>query len=203
MAPGPELRPVTLRGDTVFLEPLARSHAKDLLPSASEQELWKYMGMDAHKIGDLEYWVDQRLLDVAGGTAIAFTIRDAKTNQAVGSTSLFEYARPHRRIEIGHTWLGKSHRGTRANPEAKLVLMTHAFESLCLLRVQLKTDPENKRSRNAILRIGATEEGQLRNYVTYRDGSVHDRVFFSVIDREWPKVKERLQSLIASGRAPD
>lgn len=203
MPEGPALTPVTLTGQNVILEPLQADHWNELQPSASEEELWRHMGMLAHTPDALRTWIDLRLRDVQHGTAAAFVIRDAQTRKAVGSTSLFDYVRAHRRIEIGHTWLGRTHRGTRANPEAKLLLLYHAFERLRLARVQLKTDPLNARSRKAILKIGAHEEGTLRNYTSYLDGTVHDRVFFSIIDREWPTVKKRLEHLVANGRAPD
>ncbi len=199
---GPALAPITLTGQTVVLEPLRPEHWTDLQAAAAEEELWRYMGMQAHTPDALRLWIDLRLRHVQNGTAIAFVIRDAKTRRAIGSTSLFDYARLHRRIEIGHTWLGKTHRGTGANPEAKLLLLYHAFERLHLVRVQLKTDPNNQRSRKAILKIGAKEEGILRNYTTYLDGTVHDRVFFSIIDREWPTVKKRLEDLVAARAAP-
>lgn len=202
MPDGPALSPVTVTGQTVILEPLQADHWNELHAAASEEELWQHMGMLAHTPDALRTWIELRLRDVQNGTAIAFVIRDAKTGQAIGSTSLFDYSRPHRRIEIGHTWVGKSHRGTRANPEAKLLLLYHAFERLRLVRVQLKTDPLNTRSRKAILKIGAKEEGILRNYTTYLDGTSHDRVFFSIIDREWPTVKKRLENLVAERSAP-
>ena len=202
MPEGAALSPVTMTGQTVILEPLKPEHWNELQPAASEEELWRHMGMLAHTPDALRTWIELRLRDVQNGTAIAFVIRDAKTRQAIGSTSLFDYARAHRRIEIGHTWLGKTHRGTRANPEAKLLLLYHAFERLHLVRVQLKTDPLNTRSRKAILKIGAKEEGILRNYTTYLDGTSHDRVFFSIIDREWPTAKKRLEALVAQTRPP-
>ena len=196
MTEGPALEPVVLAGRYVVLEPLEARHSSELLAPANEEELWRHMGMKAHTAEGLAAWIDLRLQDGRTGNCLPFLIRDARTRAAIGSTSLFDYARPHRRIEIGHTWVGKSHRGTRANPEAKILLLGHAFERLGLVRVQLKTDPLNVRSRKAIAKIGGKEEGILRNYTTYKDGTVHDRVFFSILDREWPDVKRRLHVLI-------
>jgi N-acetyltransferase len=201
MTLGPVLVPTILRGQHVTLEPLRRDHHDELLGPASEEDLWLHMGMRAHTREALQAWIDLRVKDVEAGTAVAFLTRDAQSRQAVGSTSLFDYAPAHRRIEIGHTWLAQSHRGTKANPEAKQLMLRHAFETLGLVRVQLKTDPLNARSRRAILKIGAQEEGILRNYTTYHDGTVHDRVFFSVLDREWPAVRARLDDLIGSTRS--
>lgn len=194
---GPVLEPVPLLGQIVLLEPLRREHAEELHSAAAEDELWKYMGMQAHTPDALQRWVELRIQDMVAHTAIAYVIRDVKTRRAIGSTSLFDYARAHRRIEIGHTWLGKSHRGTKANAEAKLLLLYHSFERLRLVRVQLKTDPLNTRSRKAILKIGAKEEGTLRSFTTYADGTIHDRVFYSILDSEWPRVKARLEKLVA------
>lgn len=200
MPDGPALQPVTLPGETVTLEPLRAEHWNELRDPAADEDLWTYMGMVAHTPDALRTWIDLRIRDMLAGTAIAFLIRDTKSRKAIGSTSLFDYARAHRRIEIGHTWLGNSHRGTRANPEAKLLLLYHAFERLGLERVQLKTDPSNARSRKAILKIGATEEGILRHYTTYADGTIHDRVFYSILQREWQSVKTRLEDLIRRSR---
>jgi len=192
-----DLAPVTLEGRHVRLEPLRRGHAAELWPAASEADLWRYMTVEVRTPEDLERWVASRVADGEGGTALPFLQRDARTGQAIGSTSLFDADARHRRIEIGHTWLAASHRRTAANTEAKLLLLTHAFERLGALRVQLKTDARNLRSQAAIARLGAVREGVLRQHMVLPDGYVRDTVMFSILDREWPAVRERLRARLS------
>ncbi len=194
----PSLEEVTLRGRHVTLEPLKIEHTKELWPSAREDEIWKFFSMKVKSQNDLNRWISKRIKAATDGTALAFLQRDAKTGQAFGSTSLFEIDLANRRAEIGHTWLGASHRRTAANTEAKLLLFTHAFDHLACHRVQIKTAPENLRSRKAIERLGAKYEGQSRNYMIYDDGTIHDRVIYSVIDKEWPEVRRRLEGFLAA-----
>ena len=191
---------VTLQGRYVVLEPLRTEHVDELFPAAGEQEIWTFMSMKVQSRDDLARWISRRVEAAAYGTALAFIQRDAKTGEAFGSTSLFEIDLSNRRAEIGHTWIDASHRRTAVNTEAKLLILSHAFEGLSLLRVQIKTAPENLRSRKAIERLGAKYEGHVRNYLVYDDGSTHDRVIYSVILEEWPSVREHLEALLAQNR---
>lgn len=179
-----------------MLEPLKLEHVRELWPSAKEREIWTFMSMKVESEDDFSRWVGKRLEAVSNGTALAFLQRDPKTGRAFGSTSLFDIDIRNRRAEIGHTWIGADHRRTSVNTEAKLMLFTHAFNDMNLVRVQIKTDTENVRSQKAIERLGATLEGRARNFLVYEDGSVHDRMIYSVTSQEWPRVKARLEGLL-------
>lgn len=191
-----DVKEVPLRGRHVILEPLREEHAEALWPAASEADLWRYMTFSVRTPEDLRRWVTMRLAARDAGTALPFLQRDARTGEAYGSTSLFDISREHRTLEIGHTWLGASHRRTPANTEAKLLLLTHAFETLGAVRVQLKTDRRNERSQRAIERLGAVREGVLRNHFTLPDGYVRDTVMYSLVPAEWPAVKARLEGML-------
>lgn len=198
------IAPVTLRGRHVVLEPLRPEHAEELWPSASERALWAYMGADGMgvaSVADLRAWIGHRLAGRPSGLpALPFLQRDARTGQAFGSTSLFDIDAANRKLEVGHTWVGASHRRTAANTEAKRLLLGHAFEGLGALRVQLKCDARNLPSRAAIERIGATLEGVLRSFQVLPDGHRRDVAFYSILDSEWPAVKARLDATLG-GRA--
>lgn len=187
---------VVLQGKHVRLEPLRIEHAPELEHVAYEPEQWLYMGYRVEDRAGLEAWMRGRIAAMERGTAIAFLQRDARTGKAFGSTSLFDIDLEMRRMEIGHTWVGATHRRTAANTESKLMLLTHGFEVLGANRVQLKTDTANKRSQAAIERLGAKKEGVLRSFTVYSDGTVHDRVLYSVVREEWPDVKARLAKLL-------
>lgn len=188
---------MTLRGGHVTLEPLDLGHAEELWPAASERELWRYMTFDVAAPADLRAWIEARTEPARAGTALPFLLRDARTGQAFGSSSLFDINAPFRTLELGHTWVGASHRRTAANTEAKLLLLGHAFEAMGAIRVQLKCDERNERSIRAILRLGAVREGTIRNQRILPDGHRRNAAVFSIIDSEWPAVKARLQRLLA------
>lgn len=189
-------RDVVLQGKHVRLEPLRVEHAPELEPVAYEPDMWRYMGYVVDDRKGLETWLAHRVAAMEKGTALAFLQRDARTGKAFGSTSLFDVDLDHRRMEIGHTWVGATHRRTAANTESKLLLLTHAFDALQANRVQLKTDVENKRSQAAIERLGAKKEGILRSFSVYADGSVHDRQLYSIVRAEWPEVRARLRAFL-------
>lgn len=190
--------PVTLRGRHVVLEPLRAEHAADLWSAASDRELWRYMTFDVATPADLAAWIGKRVEPVAAGTALAFLQRDAKTGQAFGSTSIFDIS-PNRTMEVGHTWLGAGHRRTAANTEAKLLVLGHCFGPLRAIRVQLKSDERNARSRAAIERLGARYEGTIRNQMVLADGHKRQAAVYSILDSEWPAVKARLEARLARG----
>lgn len=198
------IEPVTLRGRHVVLEPLRPEHADELWPAADEPGLWAYMGADGMGVAskaDLRAWIGNRIAGAPSRMpALPFLQRDARTGQAFGSTSLFDIDAPNRKLEVGHTWLGKSHRRTPANTEAKRLLLGHAFERLGCIRVQLKADARNARSRAAMERIGARPEGVLRHWMVLPDGHLRDVAFYSVLAEEWPDVKARLDALLARTR---
>jgi RimJ/RimL family protein N-acetyltransferase len=188
---------VTLRGRHVVLEPLRPEHADELWPAASERDAWRYMGVDVASPEDLRAWILARQKGNPPLPAQPFLQRDARTGQAFGSTSLFDIDAANRKMEVGHTWLGASHRRTAANTEAKRLLLEHAFGDLGAIRVQLKCDARNARSRAAIERIGARPEGVLRHWLLLPDGHRRDTAFFSILEEEWPAVRDRLDARLA------
>ena len=195
------VEPVTLRGRHIVLEPLRLEHADELWPAADERGLWDYMGADGMGVAskaDLRAWIGKRIAGAPSGLpALPFLQRDARTGQAFGSTSLFDIDVANRKLEVGHTWLGASHRRTPANTEAKRLLLEYAFERMACIRVQLKADARNLRSRAAMERIGAKPEGVLRHWMILPDGHLRDVAFYSVLAAEWPGVKARLGALLA------
>jgi RimJ/RimL family protein N-acetyltransferase len=190
-----KLEPVTLTGKVVSLEPLELRHAADLFSLAQDPVLWTYMPSDpSGSLEDMEHWISKALKGLKAGTALAFVIVDLATQRIVGSTRYFDFSQRNRGVEIGSTWLSPSVWRTGVNTECKYLLLRHAFETLEMIRVQLKTHHLNVRSQNAIERIGATREGVLRNHVIMPDGSYRHSVYFSIIESEWPQVKANLEA---------
>ena len=194
---GPALTRVTLRGRHVRLEPLGREHGASLAPVAADRELWRLTREDASTPEELRRYIERALDAEAEGSALPFAIIEQESGQAIGSTRFGNYVAADRRIEIGWTWIGRPWQRTAVNTEAKLLLLTHAFETLGMRRVELKTDVLNMQSRNAILRLGATEEGIFREHMVTTSGRVRDSIWFSILAREWPAVKARLTAALA------
>ena len=190
--PGPALGQVTLEGRHVRLEPLGTGHADRLAPVAADRELWRLTREDASSMEALRAYIDRALAAQAEGSALPFAIIERESGRAIGSTRFGNYSAPDRRVEIGWTWVGRSWQRTAVNTEAKLLLLTHAFETLGLRRVELKTDVLNTQSRNAILRLGATQEGIFREHMATESGRIRDSIWFSILAREWEAVKARL-----------
>lgn len=191
------IEPVTLRGRHVVLEPLQVGHAEELWPAANDDAVWRYMPKPVHTVDELRDWIRDRRAGAGGLPALPFLQRDARTGQAFGSTSLFDIDVANRKLELGHTWLGVSHRRTAANTEAKRLVLGHAFDTMGAIRVQLKCDELNVPSATAIARLGAVKEGVWRNQMIYPDGRRRNTLVFSILDTEWPAVKERLDGLLA------
>jgi len=187
----------TLEGPGVRLEPLTLAHLPALETIAFDPVIWKYMSRNVHTPADLRVWVDEALAAVAAGTALAWvTVRKATATEPealVGSTRFLDLDMHNLTVELGHTWLNDSCRGTRINTEAKLLQLTYAFETLGLRRVALKTHGSNQRSQNAIRAIGAVYEGTFRNHMIMPDGSNRDSAWFSIILKDWPDVKDQLK----------
>lgn len=200
------IEPVTLRGRHVVLEPLRPEHAEELWPAAKERELWAYMGADGMgvaSVADLRTWIGRRIAGAPSGLpAIPLLQRDARTGQAFGSTSLFDIDAANRKLEVGHTWVGASHRRTTANTEAKRLVLAHAFETLGCVRVQLKCDSRNERSRAAIERIGGRFEGILRHFQVLPDGHLRDVAFYSILAAQWPEARARLDGMLSKATLP-
>ena len=190
-------QPVTLTGNLVRLEPMELGHAADLYAVGAEDSIWRYAARPAlRSVVDAEEWIKACLEESATGTRVMFAVIHLETSKAVGSTAYIDIVREHRTLEIGMTWYGSAWQRTGVNTECKYLLLRHAFEGLAARRVCLKADSRNERSRRAILRLGAVEEGTLRNHRIARDGVDRHTVYYSVIDSEWPAVKERLEGLM-------
>ncbi len=187
--------PVTLVGPVVRLEPLTLDHVPALARVGLAPELWRLIPTAVATAQQMRAYVETALAEQARGTALPFAIVDRASDAAIGSTRFGNIVPEHRRLEIGWTWLAPAFQRTGANTDAKLLLLTHAFETLGAQRVELKTDALNEQSRAAILRIGATQEGIFRRHMITASGRVRDTVYFSIVDSEWPDVKERLSRL--------
>jgi N-acetyltransferase len=184
----------TLEGARVRLEPLRGEHQAALCAVGLDDELWRWSPKPLRTAGDMAAYIAFALAERDAGRALPFAIIDKATGQAIGSTRFGAMEPAHRRVEIGWTWLGRPWQRTVANTEAKYLLLRHAFEALGCIRVELKTDSLNERSRAAIRRIGAREEGTLRNHMITASGRVRHTVYYSILDEEWPEVKRDLES---------
>jgi RimJ/RimL family protein N-acetyltransferase len=186
--------PATLRGKTVRLESLRIEHVGPLAHGGLDPLLWRWIPVQVSTSDEMRTYVLTALDEQKRGVSVPFAIIDQISGQVIGSTRYANIEPAHRRLEIGWTWLTPAFQRTAANTEAKLMLLTHAFETLGAQRVEFKTDARNDRSREAILRIGAVEEGTFRKHMVMSTGRARDTVYFSVIDSEWPAVKTKLQS---------
>ena len=191
------VEPVILEGTRVRLEPLRRDHLADLRLVALDAPLWQWTIMGPQDEAGLERWLEAALANAETGAERPFATIDLASGRAVGSSRYMSIAPEHRRLEIGWTWIGSAFQRTGANREAKLLQLTHAFETLGANRVEFKTHARNERSRNALAGMGATFEGIFRQHMIMPDGSLRDSAWFSVIADEWPAVKARLQARAA------
>ena len=196
------LTPVTLEGRHVRLEPLAQTHHAGLCAVGLDPDLWELIPYRVVTPEDMAAYIQTALNLQAAGTALPFATVHAPSGQVIGSTRFMNIDMANRRVEIGATWIAQPWRRTAVNTEAKYLMLRHAFETLGCIRVELKTDALNQRSRNAIRRIGATEEGTLRQHIITWSGRFRDSVYFSILDSEWPRVKRDLeQKLSRAGHA--
>jgi len=187
---------VTLDGRFVRLEPLEERHREPLRPAAQHPEIF---AVTASALGPLyDPYIDNALKRSATGHDMAFVVWHKAQGRYVGMTRYLNIEPAHRKLEIGSTWYEPSVWAGSVNPECKLLLMRHAFEELGFGRVEYKTDVRNARSRAAILKLGARQEGILRKHMIMADGHVRDSVYFSVIDEEWPAVKAGLERRLAA-----
>ncbi len=194
-----QVEPVTLQGQIVRLEPLALEHEEALWSVAQDLEIWQFMSVVVNSRHDLQVWLANALRLGAAGSHVPFAIVEQATGRAIGSTRYFNIMPADRNLEIGHTWLGKQYWRTAVNTESKYLLLRHAFETLGCVRVQLKTDKLNVRSQTAIKRLGAVEEGVLRKHMWVQGRRFRDTVIFSIIDDDWPAVRERLEDWLQRG----
>jgi RimJ/RimL family protein N-acetyltransferase len=185
--------PNELAGKRAKLLPMEREHAQALYEAGQHPEIWAYMPIRITTPEEMERFVEQALKAKAEGTEFPFVIVDQETGRIVGSTRFLDISLPNRHLEIGWTWHSPDVWRTRINTECKYLLLRHCFETLDLLRVQLKTDGRNLRSQRAIERIGGIKEGVLRRQRILHDGYVRDTVYYSILAEEWPDVKTRLE----------
>ncbi|SAL59253.1 GCN5-related N-acetyltransferase [Caballeronia turbans] len=186
------IEPVTLEGEHVRIVPLTAGHEQALTAAASDGELWKLWYTFVPSPDKTRGYIDTALDMRERLGALAFAVIDAKTGDVVGSTRYFNVDEANRRLEIGHTWYARRVQKTALNTEAKLLLLTHAFEKLDAIAVEFRTHFMNHASRAAIARLGAKQDGILRNHQIGRDGVLRDTVVFSIIQSEWPAVRANL-----------
>jgi len=186
------IEPVTLRGRHASLEPLAREHEASIMQAAADGELWKLWYTSVPAPDQTTAWLDAALDMRERQGAMPFAVRANDSGNIVGSTRYFNVDAANRRLEIGHTWYAQRAQRTAINTECKLLLLIHAFEQLRCIAVEFRTHWFNHRSREAILRLGAKQDGVLRNHQLLPDGSRRDTVVFSILDGEWPAVKRHL-----------
>ena len=188
-------QPLTLQGEVVRLEPLTLAHAEALAQIGLEPALWQWQPKALASVDDMRAYVGAALADHARGSALPFAIVLQASGEIIGTTRYMDIAAPHRRLEIGATWLGLAHQRSGANTEAKRLLLAHAFETLGARRVVFKTEALNTQSRAALARIGAQEEGTFRQHLTTASGRARDMVYFAILDNDWPQVREHLAAL--------
>ncbi|WP_334045833.1 GNAT family protein [Burkholderia cepacia] len=187
-----------LTGERVELRPLERSDRQVLLDAAADGRLWNLKVTVVPGPDTIDAYIDTALQGRSAGTVMPFTIVDRASGRAIGSTRFWKIDRKNRKLEIGHTWLSESAQRTRANTEAKWLLLGYAFDVLQCVRVQFTTDELNEKSRAAILRLGAKQEGIVRHERIMPDGRKRNSVRFSIIDDEWPEVRARLMAKLAT-----
>ena len=189
------IEPVTLQGGSVRLEPIRREHCQPLWESAknSADEIFRWIPYPMRSLAEFETWTEKAFAEQDRGESLVFTTIDQASGSPAGSTRFMNIDRSNRRVEIGSTWLTPRFQRTAVNTEAKYLMLRYAFETWNCLRVELKTDALNQKSRSAIARIGAKEEGTLRQHLITWTGRVRDTVYFSILEAEWPQVKRMLE----------
>lgn len=187
------IEPVTLTGFNVILEPLSPEHKDGLIEAVKDGELWDLWFTSVptpEKVADyIKTALDMR--ENAG--AMPYAVLEKRTNKVIGSTRYFNVDEDNHRVEIGYTFYAKSHQRTAVNTESKYLLLSHAFEKLEAIAVEFRTHWHNLKSRTAIARLGAKQDGILRNHTRSADGVYRDTVVFSIINSEWPAVRQSLQ----------
>ena len=196
-----KIAPVTLEGQHVRLEPLSKAHVPGLSEVGLYEDLWRWIPTQVRTKQEMSEYVQTALDEQSRGVSLPFAIVEKATGRVIGSTRYGNIDRTHHRVEIGWTWVAKSWQRTAVNTEAKFLLLSHAFEALGCMRVELKTDSLNERSRTAILRIGANEEGTFRKHMITASGRIRHTVYFSILDSEWPEVKARLKSKLNGNKS--
>jgi len=191
------VRPVTLASEQLRLEPLGLQHVEGLKRAAADGELWTIRVTSVPEPDDTRGYVERALQAFAEGHRLAFAVIDRSSGEVIGSSSYHDIVPAVERLEIGYTWYAQSRQRSRVNPSAKLLLMTHAFETLGAKLVGWRTDNFNFASQRAIERLGAQKDGVLRHHATRRDGTIRDTVMFSMTAAEWPEARAELRSRLA------
>jgi RimJ/RimL family protein N-acetyltransferase len=188
--------PLTLEGSFIRLEPIRPDHAELFweVSKADLEDIFRWIPYSMKTREDFERLIDKAFTEQERAESIVFATVERKSGRTVGSTRFMNIDRANRRVEIGSTWIAPAWQRTPVNTEAKYLMLRHAFEVWGCVRVELKTDALNQKSRNAILRIGAKEEGTLRRHVVTWTGRIRDSVYFSILDDEWPEVKTKLEA---------
>ena len=193
-----EVKPITLQGKYVRLEPMMEAHAPALAEIGVGQPFWDFMVYGRMETADdMRAWVRDILARAEKGTDVPFVAIHIDSGRMAGASRYMNIMPNDRGLEIGGTWYGPEYQRTVVNTECKYLLLQHAFEKLGCIRVQLKTDLRNERSQKAIERIGAVKEGILRNHMILPDGYYRHSVYYSILDIEWPDVKRRLEEMMA------
>jgi RimJ/RimL family protein N-acetyltransferase len=191
---------VTLEGSHVRLEPLSRDHHAQLSAISDAASIWRWMPYDCATPEGMRRQIEVWLQQQASGASVCFATIDLASQHAAGSTTYMNIDAPNHRLEIGGTWIAPRWQRSAVNTEAKYLMLRHAFEKLGCIRVEFKTDSLNEKSRNALLRIGAQEEGIFRNHMIMPDGRIRHSVYFSIVDSDWPQVKAALEAKLAQSR---
>jgi len=191
--------PATLEGSVVRLEPIRGEHAELFWDVARNdlEDIFRWIPYPMRTLEDFQTMIDKALGEQGHGQSMVFATVERSSGRVIGSTRFMNIDRGNRRVEIGSTWIATAWQRTAANTEAKYLMLRHAFEVWGCMRVELKTDALNTKSRNAILRIGAKEEGTLRRHLVTWTGRVRDTVYFSILDSEWPGVKAALEAKLS------
>lgn len=196
------IEPVTLEGSIVRLEPLEESrHLAGLSEVGLDPDLWRLIPYRVSTPEEMREYIRDALAAETAGTALPFATIEKATGRAIGSSRYMNVDTANRRVEIGATWIAWPWQRTTVNTESKYLLLRHAFETLGCIRVELKTDALNERSRKAVLRIGAKEEGTLRQHIVTWSGRLRDTVYFSILDSEWPAAKAKLEEKLRRSSA--
>ncbi len=189
---------LVLEGRHVRLEPPSHAHSPDLAMVALDPELWRWTTVQIQSVDDLNAYIDGIIALRASGAAIPFIAIDRATGRAIGGTRFANVDVQNRRVEIGWTWLGRPYQRRAFNTEAKLLMLGHAFERMNCIRVEFRVNAFNIKSREAVARIGAREEGTLRHHMILPDGRLIDWVYYSILREEWPGVRASLEEKLAS-----
>jgi RimJ/RimL family protein N-acetyltransferase len=180
---------LVLKSDRILLRPLKRSDLEKFIGLTNNKDMWKYFTSDLSNEHELKKWVEQAVEDMNNKTRLTFSIIDQKNDSIIGTTSFGNISHKDKRIEIGWTWISRDYQGKGVNDQVKLMMLRYCFEELKIERVEFKTDVLNTYARDALLRIGAKEEGVLRSHTLMTNNRRRDTIFYSILKHEWEEIK--------------